>query len=376
MSKSIIAGLVALTCACTLSAQRPVVTVGGINPNHTDLPQAIAAAAPGSIVEVRPGTYTGFTCQKALRVVLTNATVNPPAGANYTIRVENIAGSDPFVIRGVATLIESGVLGAMSVSNVQAPVIIEKVTLLGDLQQAALQVLNSGSVHVARAILIGDPALDAQFCNFISTENLIGNSDGAGAVISDSSLDSARTVYVGTDEPALRISDTDARLASDGSSGMFVIGSGLAPVSAFEAFDSDINWTPSLFQLGPANGAPALSAQTTTEVIEDVPMLNAGPAVLGGTAVVRMTSETQMFGAIAMNSLLATPISLPLGRFYINPLSFVMVGTGFVGTAGLQFNVSIPNDPTLRGEVFAFQGLTFLLDGSIPLSGPALWYIE
>ena len=47
MSKSIPAGFVALTFAATLVAQRPVVTVGGLNPDHTDLPLAIAAAAPG-----------------------------------------------------------------------------------------------------------------------------------------------------------------------------------------------------------------------------------------------------------------------------------------------------------------------------------------
>ena len=50
--------------------QRPVLTVGGQNPQFTDLPAAVAAALPGSVLHVRAGTYTGFVTNKPLRILL------------------------------------------------------------------------------------------------------------------------------------------------------------------------------------------------------------------------------------------------------------------------------------------------------------------
>lgn len=376
MPKPNLVVLAATVFACALAAQRPVVTVGGPNPDHADLPAAIAAAAPGSIVEVRPGVYTGFTCQKALRIVMTGATVLPPAGANYTIQLENIVGADPFVLKGVSTLVGSGLLGVMRISNVLAPVIIEKVTLFGGLQQSALEIFNAGAVHIARSILLGYPGLQAQFCNVISNENLIGNAYGPGAIVSDASLDSARTFFVGTEQPALRIFDTVARLSTDGTSGLYVTGAPVVPVSPFEAFDSEVYWNPSSFALGAANGAPVFSSQTTTEVIGEVPMLNAGPAKLGGMGVVRMASPTPAFGMIAVGFLLPTPIVLPPAGVYPNPSSFVMAGSGLIDAAGLTLNIPIVNDPAVRGDVMVFQGIAFFLSGGTSLSGPALWYIE
>tara|TARA_R110002072_G_scaffold174303_7_gene329574 strand:- start:18551 stop:19681 length:1131 start_codon:yes stop_codon:yes gene_type:complete len=376
MSKSYFAVVAVMAFAGVLVAQRPVVTVGGTNPNHPDLPQAIAAAAPGSIVEVRPGTYTGFTCQKALRIVMSGATVLPPAGANYTINLQNIVGADPFVIKGMSTLIGPGALGAMRISNVMAPIIIEKVTMVGGPQQTALEVFNTGSVHLARLILLGYPALQAQFCNLISNENLFGNAVGPGAIISDASMESARSVYVGTGQPALRIFDTVARLSSDGTGGMYVTGTPVVPVSSFEAVDSEVYWNPTSFLLAPANGAPGFLSQTTVEVIEEVPMLNAGPAVLGGISTARMTSPTPALGMIAVGYLLPSPIGLPPARVYPDPATFVLAIGGLVDAAGLQLNFAIPNNPVLRGDVLVFQGITFLPSGGTPLSGPALWYVE
>ena len=305
-----------------------------------------------------------------------NATILPPAGENYTIKIENVLGADPFVLKGTATLVGPGVLGAVRVNNTSAPVIIEKVTLIGGPGQSSLEIFNAGSVHVARSILLGFPGLQAQFCNLVSNENLIGNTFGSGAIVSDASLDSARTVYVGTEQPALRIFDTVARVSSDGTGGMFVIGVPLVPVSAWEAFDSEVYWNESSFQLTPANGAAAFSSQATVEIVEEVPMLNAGPAELGGIGTVRMASPTPAFGMISVGFLLPIPIVLPPAGVYPDPSSFVLAGAGLVDATGLTLSIPIANDPALRGDVLVFQAISFLPNGTTPLSGPALWYVE
>ena len=180
----IMASFAATWLASVVAAQRPVVTVGGLNPNHADLPQAVAAAVPGSILAVRPGTYTGFTSQKALRLVMHSATVLPAPGSNYTIQLQNITGSDPFVIYGIDSSVESATLGAVRVNNTLAPVILEGVALFAGPSQAALDVFNAGAVHIARSLLVGSPGLQAQFANLILNDDIIGNAYGAGAIVS------------------------------------------------------------------------------------------------------------------------------------------------------------------------------------------------
>ena len=46
----------------------------------------------------------------------------------------------------------------------------------------------------------------------------------------------------------------DARLASDGTGALVVLGTSVAPVSPLEAYDSYVQWQPSRFLLGPLNG--------------------------------------------------------------------------------------------------------------------------
>lgn len=376
MPKRLIAAFATAVLASVLAAQRPVVTVGGTNPNFLDLPPAIAAAAPGSIIDVRPGTYTGFDCQKALQVVLNGATVLAAPGSLYTIHVHNVLGADPFVLKGINGIVGPGLIGAMRVDNTIAPVVIESVTMSGGLLHPGLDVFNTGVVHVARSVLGGFPALQGQFTNLVTNENVFANTFGPAAIVSDASLDSARTIFIGADQPALKIFDTTARLASDGTGAMLVFGNPTVPISAFEASDSTVFWDPSLFSLLPANGAPAFLPVMTTEVIEEIPILNAGPAPLGGVATVRMTMSSSAMGMIAIGFLLPTPIVVGFVGIYPDPASFVLAAAGVVDPAGLMINFPVPSDPALRGTILVFQGLTFLANGSSPISGPALWYVN
>lgn len=372
----IMASFAATWLASVVAAQRPVVTVGGLNPNHADLPQAVAAAVPGSILAVRPGTYTGFTSQKALRLVMHSATVLPAPGSNYTIQLQNITGSDPFVIYGIDSSVESATLGAVRVNNTLAPVILEGVALFAGPSQAALDVFNAGAVHIARSLLVGSPGLQAQFANLILNDDIIGNAYGAGAIVSDVSLDAAGSIFLGLGQPGLRCFDAVVRLASDGTAGMAVLGTPAVPISALEAFDCSIYWDPSLFVMQSANGAPPLQSQVTTERIEEVPMLRAGPASIGGTATVRMTTATATAGVIMMGLLEPLPAAIGAVGIYLAPAPLMVAVSGISNPAGLQLTYSVPNTPALRGDLFCFQGITFLANGTTAISGPALWYLE
>lgn len=360
----------------SLAAQRPVLTVGGSSPDYADLPAAVAAAASGTIIEVRQGTYTGFATQKSLRVVLRDATVLAPAGADYAIEVSGVPGSDPFVIKGSNVSIAAGVLGSFRVSNTAAPIVIEGIRLIGSAFQSALDVFNAGSVHVARSELAGNPAMQVQFANLISNENLVGNTVGPAAILVDTLFDSARSIYLGTGQPALRLFDCDARLSSDGSGQMLVLGTPVVPVSAIEASDCTVYWDPSQFVLAPANGAPPLLAVLTTEVLEEVPMMISTRAVLGAPARVRMSVASPTVGMIAIGLLRPTPIQLGSTPIYPDLATTVLATAGVVDPNGLIVNFTVPTNPTLRGELFCFQGVTFSATGATAFSGPALWCLE
>lgn len=362
-------------CVVTLSAQRPVVTVGGVSPDFVDLPQAVAAAAPGSIVEVRPGAYTGFTTSKPLQVVLRGATVQPAPGAAYAIVVQSVAGADPFVLRGDPGTVLAGPLGAVRVQGTSAPVVVEGV-VLGATTQPALEVFNTGSVFVTRSVLLGAPGMTGQFCDLTSCENVVGSAAGVGAVVINALFASARSIYVGTDQPALRAFTSQVRLASDGSGSLLAFGATPAPISAVEAFDCTVTWDPSRFQLATLGGAPPLAAQQSVEVLEEVPMMNAGPAPLGGVAVARLTSGAPTYGAIAMGGLLASPSVLAGTAYYVEPAGFVLAAVGVVDSAGLTYQLQVPNDPALRGDLICFQGITLPSAGGFAASNAALWHVE
>lgn len=356
-------------------AQRPVLTVGGFNPQHADLPAAVAAAQPGSILECRPGVYTGFSTDKALRIVGKNVTIQPPTGADFAIELRDLSGTDEFVLRGVGLDLVPGAMGGMSVRNVTAPVIVEGVNVFSLFGHPGLDVFNTGTVHVSRSILVGNPGMRVSLANFVSSENVIGSATGVGAVVNNALFESVRTIFAGTDQPALRISDSDARLSSDGSSSLIVLGAPPGPVSALRLIDSYLQYDPSRFLMIPANGAPIVHETSSTILLEEVPCMTAGPSTLGQVAMARVTNGTPVAGVIAVSNLRPTPIVIASTAIHIDlPPAIVAVG-GVVDPVGLVFGFDVPNDPNVRGLLFAFQAVTLPV-GEPQISSPALWYIE
>jgi len=357
-------------------AQRPVLTVGGTNPQYFDLPAAVAAAQPGSILECRPGVYTGFSTNKALRIVGKNVTIQPPAGADFAIDLQNLQGTVEFVVRGIHMDVIAGNLGAVRVRNTSAPVLIEGVNMYSLFGQPGLDVFNTNTVYVSRSILVGSPGLRVDLANFVSSENVVGSATGVGAVVTNSVFESVRTIFVGTDQTALRISDSDARLSSDGSASLIVLGAPTVPVSSLELVDSYLQFDPSRFVMIPANGAAFVTEMNSVKVLDEVPCLTGGPAVLGQTATARVTSGTPAIGVIAISWLRPVPLVLASTALLIDLPSAVLATAGVVDQAGLMFGYDLPLDPNLRGEVFAFQALTLPAGGPTQISGAAIWYLE
>ena len=357
-------------------AQRPTLTVGGVNPQFADLPAAVAAAPAGAVIVCRPGTYTGFQTDKPLRILLEGAAVVPVPGAEFAIDVQNLFGTDEFVLRGRSSQISAGSLGAVRVRNATAPVIIESVDVYALAGQVGLEVFNAGIVHVSRSILVGSPGMRVQLANFVSSENIVGGVGGVGAQVLDTLFEGVRTIFAGNAAPALCIRDCDARLSSDGTSSLAVLGAPTGPVSALEVANSFLQWQPGRFALVAANGAPALSAVNTVEVVAEVPCLVAGPAELGGTASARLTVGVPTIGLIAISFLRGLPVVLASTGIYVDLPPAVLAAAGVVDGVGLVHTVALPNDPSLRGELFALQAITLPASGDAQLSGAGLWLLN
>ncbi len=372
-------GLAICLLAGGVLAQRPLVTVGGLNPDFLDLPQAVAAALPDSVILVRPGTYTGFTTNKPLRITLdftaTTGSVQPAPGSAYAISVNGLPSGAEFILLGRGATVAPGIVGAIRVANTVGSVIVEGITVLSGTTRSALEVQNTSTVVVQRCSLAGTPALQASWTSLALNESVCTSPGGVGAVGYNSLLDFVRTSFSGYRLPGLRVYDCNVRLASNGSSSIGVTGNPVLPVSAFEALNSIAQWDQNTFVMNPAAGAPAFANFGALVLANEVPVLVTSSAPLGGTATMRMTiSGTPLPGLVAMGRLAQPPSVIGITGIYLNTLLVPTILTlGIVDQTGQFLQVNVPNNPVLRGEVFCLQGVTMLPSGLPVLSGPGLW---
>ncbi len=361
--------------AGTLAAQRPLLHGGGATPDFADVPAAVAAAPVGAVILCAPGTYTGFSTQKPLRVQLGGATVLPAAGSANTIEVHDLPPGEAFALAGGNGTIAAGALGCVRLHGNGAPVVLERFTAAAIGNRSGLEVQDCAAVLMHHCILGGAPALQVQWASFACNESIVLSTNGAGAVVDDSLFESVRTSFTGTGMPALRGFRSAMRLAGDGSIGLSVIGGSSIPVSAFEAVQCTVQWQQSRFPLGSLGGAPGFVAIDTTVWADDVPVLAASDAAPGTTATARMSSNTPTIGAIVMGYAVV-PALFGITGIYLDTVNApVIAAFGLVDAAGLPVFANVPASNALRGELFNLQGVVWSTAGVPLLSGPGTWTI-
>ncbi|MEO6597001.1 MAG: hypothetical protein ABIP94_19820 [Planctomycetota bacterium] len=369
--------LVACLFGVDANAQLPVLTVGGFNPSFTDLPQAVAAAVPGSIIEVRPGSYTGFTTNKPLHIVLdfTAATgsVHAAPGSAYAMTVSGLT-SGRFTVAGRGASVQPGTLGAIRIVNTSVYVMLEGLTVAAAGMRTAIDVQNATTVFVQRCALTGTPSLQLQDATLVSSEVSWASPGGSAVVANHGHLDFAHGSFRGFQLPAISVTDCDVRLAGNGSTPIEVSGSPTGPVSAFEAIISRVQWQQNHFALIPAGGAPGFVNMGGTVFPAAVPGLVASGASLGGTASVRMTGSG-LPGLIGFNALAPQFSLFELTAIYLDPVSPVIAAIGIVDPTGLSLSAVVPNAATLRGQTFCLQGIVWQSNGWPVWSAAGLWTV-
>ena len=373
-----------LVCAVALlttvlGAQRPIFTVGGANPNYADLPAAVAAVPPGSVLAVRPGTYAGFSTGKPLRIVLEwsgpGSSIQALPGSTYAITLNALPAGDEFVLVGRGSTIGAGSLGGIRIVNTNAPVLLSGLNVVASGARSGIDIQYAGSVHARSCVFYGAPGLQAYWANLTLSECIVIGT-GVGAVVNRTMLDVGRTFLSGTAQPALRCFDSSVRLASDGSTTIAVTGAASIPISAVEAWLCPMQFDATRVGLQPANGAPGVASFSSSWQADDVPVLTASPAPLGATATARMTSNTVRPGMVVLGNLLGAPIPFQVGNIFVDTVnSPIVAAIGACGPPGLLAQASIPTTSAALGVVLCLQGVVWQPSGVPVLSAPALWIV-
>lgn len=378
MSRVVVAVVLQLFAAGAAVAQRPVITVGGANPNFADIPAAVAAAVPGSVIVVRPGNYTGFVTAKPLRVVLDftfqTGTVSAPTGAPFAIEVNGLPAGQDFALVGRGARIFAGSLGGVRIANCSGSVAIDGVgVVLGQLKDA-LDVQNAASVVVQSSRFSGRTGLQLQDAVLASSDVEWQSLVGFGVVALRGTLAFAAGAFTGNGAPAIRVTDSAVRLAGDGSTTIRVAGSPAGPVSAFEAIQTDVQWDPAAFNLVPRNGAPGFVHLGGQLAVADLPVLTGGGGPPGSTMTARLQRGSPGFGVILLGNLALPHAVAGIDGLFLDELQpLFLIAAGPVGGAGLARQSNWPNVPWLLGEVFGCQGGVLTASGSWHVSVPVLW---
>lgn len=364
--------------AVPLYGQRPVLTVGGQNPQFTDLPAAVAAAAPGSVLHVRAGTYTGFVTNKPLRILLDftaqTGSVVPPTGSAYAMEVHGIPAGETFAIVGRGARITTGTLGAVRIANTGGHVVLTALTVAAGNTTSGVDAQNAACVLVERSAVTGTPALQAQDAVVASTAVDWSSPAGRGIVALRGSLEFTLGSSRGWRMPALQVTDGFVRLAGNGTTALAVSGAPAGPVAAFEAVRSVVQWQASRFVMTPANGSPGFVQVGGQVVVDDVPALVATGAAPGASMSLNLTRTTSAPGLVVLGNLVLPHQALGVtGLYWDEQQPAVVLAAGVADALGLSMQISWPNVTWLVGQAFCSQGVVLAANGSLLRSGPAMW---
>jgi hypothetical protein len=368
-------GLVLLAAAA--SAQTFVVDAGnGPGTNFTDLPTAVAAVPDGATLEVRPGSYGGFT------LVGRGITILGGPGVDIVDAVD-IRSTSPMQavtlhgLRWPSPHVPTITSEVVSLRDLTGPTLLEELDLaanpgchpgfpLSCLRPHGLRAANCTQLHVRRS-LIACAAVVANGNTVFEDCVVLGEDHmplGSGYAHARTGL----TVLGGTTQVA-------GPSAFGGGRGRFynllqVLNDGHAIYAAFGdlrllggsylAGNGSGNVMVDLFVANnPLRIAPSVTVTATvTPSVVPMPALRANSAAPGGSLTATASSLPGDLVVLALG-FPAAPVAVGLADpVWLQTASAAIVGLGIAdagGTLGAQF--AVPNQPGLRGTRLVWQAI-------------------
>ncbi len=364
------AGLViAAVTVSSAPAQTTWVVAAGGGGNFTDIPAAIAAAAPGDRITVLPGAYSSFS------IALTHLTVEAFPGvtvgsAGDVIRIDLVDG--PTLVRGFTSPAQ------VSVSGSTGQVHLESLRLGG-----GIRLVQSGRVSlqaVTATATAGEALHTASSGVVLHRCDLRATAVGAPAMtVLRGRVAAAETVLVGgpgnaTVGPGPGVAIRDATLAASGGPGASIAAGTGGPLPA-PAVDGQASTSASLttvrtdfgLSLVPVNGAGLVEGPVTW-IATTVPWTDA--SVVAGQLATAVHAPAGS-ASVLVAGLPAAPIAAgPLGTWFVGtPWAVLQAGTiggGGSLTGAFPIPVNAPLTP------LALQAAVLLPTGSATLTLPAM----
>ena len=169
--------LLALCCtvaATQLAAQDVLIidAAGGPGSQFTDLPQAVAAAAPGDILDVVPGFYTGFETSKGIHILGRaggDIDIVGRSSNGFAFSVSNLPANQPFTLRNLKS--SSFFTGGAEFIDCAGSIVLDSClvnVLMGQSSSQRLEFLRCPSAHLFGCTI----AIDAEQSNVTLTDRL------------------------------------------------------------------------------------------------------------------------------------------------------------------------------------------------------------
>ncbi len=371
--------LLPLVLLCgALSAQSRTFVVApspGNGVDFVDIPPAVAAAAPGDLIVVRAGTYSGFTVREGIRILGEGAICG-------SVEVRSIPVSEQCSLTGL-TIDGDSQSGSFTVADCVGPVLIQDVRLTVDwppsgLPFQGLRVLRSASVGLTNCDATGSPALSV----VDSTVSVAGSTlRGLSSFVQRGSV--ATPNYAGVEATRARFVVAASRiLGGGGATSQFTSYPGRP---GFVAVDSHVSIAAGgvaevlAGSPGAPGAVPALDVDGGTLVLDPgVTLRSYGSPDVVGSAIrdLRALPSLQISGGerggmmrIDVASPQAGPFVLMVGAkvsaMELSPLglSFLDRSTAFdvlsiyPPTDSVALTFPVPQDPRLQGISMAFQVL-------------------
>ncbi len=391
----------------TAAAQSTWIVDGANGPgtDFGDLPTAVATAATGDTLVVRPGTYTGFDTDKGLTILgepqgFLGVRLLTPTGATHTVSVHNLPTGAAFRMAAceIDRPLTGGIFGfaaGIAIENCAGSVLLDDVTtddFPGD-GGGGIYLSGAAQVQVNGCEIYGHPALSddgGSRCTVVDSLLRGGNgtlglgqallypsSPGVASQTFDgpSSIRLVRTAVTGGNgvtsflfgvpqfhpgSPAARIGG-DLVVAGDASA-QLVAGINNVPLAGIDQTNflqaGIVTLDPSVTVLG-SSGGPAV-APAITLTTQHVPWVVASGDGPGGTVDYTLAT-TANNPVVTLLSLPALPAPTPFGVFELDPLAIAPLFSGSQPAPGvLTQSLAVPNDPALSGRAFAIQAGVFI----------------
>ncbi len=338
---------------------------GGADSSFTQIAAAVAAVPSGSVLEVRPGTYTPFTITGKSLTILGGPGVRVYGLLGPTVGVTGLTSSDTVVLRGL-DLASVSVVARLSCSNSVGTILVEGCR--SDPTTSSV----GGQVVATQC-----ESLHLRDCSFQSTGylDLAMQLDRANVTVQGGSIVATNAVAVGATSSTIDLAGT-------------FVGAGLvAPTIALHQSHLDVRGTTTLAAsygrgaIAAGSGTVALDPAATLVtpplqpfapslnlVVAPLPTLAATTGARGGTATAHLSGSAPL--AVLAVGTPGTPQLAPgVGHpVWLAPGTAVSVA---VGVPPLSGGYAVPNAPWVLGVTLAWQGAAFGSAG-VQFSNPAV----